>query len=67
MTIKKFQNIPRVSFSADEFCHRHNVGRNTFYNEINRGRLKTMKVGRTRRVTAEAEREWIQACEQGAA
>jgi excisionase family DNA binding protein len=39
------------------------VSRQTFYDEVNAGRLRTFMVGRRRLVSVEAIRDWIRDCE----
>lgn len=46
------------------FCHRHHECRQTVYNEINAGRLRTYKVGmRGVRISPEVDAEWLKARE----
>lgn len=47
------------AFDVADLCARHNLSRQTIYREIAAGRLRTFKVGRRRKVTPAAEREWI--------
>lgn len=42
-----------------EFCERNRVSKNTAYREIAANRLRSLKVGKSRRIPVEAEREWI--------
>jgi hypothetical protein len=42
---------------------RQSLCRQTGYNEINAGRLQTYKVGRCRRISPEAEADWVAARE----
>lgn len=50
------------SKSVKGFCRDHELSRPTFYKEVHAGRLKTILVGRTRRVPDEYEAEWIERC-----
>ena len=50
------------SKSLNDFCRDHQITRQTAYNEMHRGRLKTIKVGRARRVPDMFEAEWLQVC-----
>ena len=57
--------LQRVAFTIDEFRHRNGgICRGTVYNEIARGNLKTIKVGRRRLITAEQETDWLLKCEE---
>ena len=49
------------------FCRRHKLCRQTAYNEINAGRLRTYKIGKSRRITEDADRDWLKDREQDAA
>jgi excisionase family DNA binding protein len=50
----------RKAFAVREFCARHGVCRQTFYEEVRRGRLRARKLGKKTIVTAEDEREWLE-------
>ena len=56
----------RAAYRIGEFCERNGICKGTGYNEIARGRLNTIKVGRCRLVTAAQEAEWHRLCEQNA-
>ena len=43
-----------------EFCARNGICRQTFYDEIRRGRLHARKLGKKTIVTAENERAWLE-------
>jgi len=46
------------------FCQRHHVCRQTVYNEISAGRLRTYKVGiRGVRISPQAEADWVKSRE----
>lgn len=45
--------------SIDGFCDRHGIAKQTCYNEINSGKLKTIKVGRRRIIPEVAEQQWL--------
>lgn len=53
-----------ASSSVAEVCQRHNLSPTTIYREIREGRLRSFTVGASRRISIEAEREWIRRCEQ---
>ena len=52
--------------SIAEFCDAYGISHPTVYAQIELGRLKTIKVGRRRLITAEQERAWLELCEQEA-
>lgn len=51
--------LQRKSFSPAEFGKRHNLSRSTVFKELSSGNLRSYKVGNCRRITEEAERDWI--------
>ena len=60
MTTKLVYTIPETGKEA-------NVCRQTIYDEINSGRLKSFKVGRRRLVSGDALRNWITLLEKESA
>ena len=52
------RDVGRGSYSLLEIAERNNTGLTFIYQEIRRGRLKTVRLGRLRRVTPEQEAEW---------
>ena len=50
----------RKAYSVREFCARNGICRQTFYDEIRRGRLHARKLGKKTIVTAENERAWLE-------
>ena len=36
----------RVNWRVDDFCRAHGIGRTLFYDEVKRGEIKLMKVGK---------------------
>ena len=52
-------SIPRASYSFPEMAARHDTCLATVYNWHNRGWLKSIKIGRLRRVTPEQETEFL--------
>ncbi len=52
--------IHRASYSFPEMAARHHTCLATVYNWHNRGWLKSVKIGRLRRVTPEQEQEFLQ-------
>ncbi len=63
MSTNAVQTINRNSLSINELAARNGVCRATIYNEIARGKLKTLKVGRRRLITVEQEAQWLRKCE----
>ena len=63
MSNKIEQSFTRKSLSVEEVSLRNGVCRATIYNEIARGKLKTLKVGRRRLITVEQEAQWLRKCE----
>jgi excisionase family DNA binding protein len=51
-------DIEKRAFSIDEFSERWGWGRNTTYDLINKGRLKSAKVGRRRVITRQHEADF---------
>jgi hypothetical protein len=46
------------------FCRRHHCCRQTAYNEIKAGRLRTYKVGiRGKRISPQADEDWVKSRE----
>ncbi len=52
--------VDRMAFAVREFCARNGICRQTFYDEIRRGRLHAIKLGKKTIVTAESERAWLE-------
>ncbi len=36
----------RINWRVDDFCRAHGIGRTLFYDEVKRGEIKLMKVGK---------------------
>jgi excisionase family DNA binding protein len=51
---------PGVLYSVNEFCARKGFGRTYFYALVKAGIVKTVKVGRLRKVSAEADEAYDQ-------
>jgi len=54
---KSVSNKKRA-YTIEEHCEMWAYGRNTIYNEIDCGNLKTIKVGRRRLITEEQEEQY---------
>jgi excisionase family DNA binding protein len=51
-------------WTINEWCAHRKISRPTFYNLIKAGKApRTMKFGRSVRISAEADLEWLRACE----
>ncbi len=50
--------MDQQTFTVNQFIDSFKVGRTTTYQEIDSGRLKTYKVGRSRYISAHAAAEW---------
>jgi excisionase family DNA binding protein len=55
-------------YTINEWCERRKISRPTFYNLIKAGKApRTMKFGRSVRISAEADLDWLRACEADSA
>ena len=45
--------------TVKQFCARYSIGRSKTYVEINSGRLKIQKIGRSTRISETAATEWL--------
>lgn len=61
-----YSNSPRIAYSIDDVIRLAGLSRQTVYNEINRGRLKTFTVGRRRLISPHALNDWMALLEQDA-
>lgn len=56
------------AYTIPEWCALRKISRATFYNLIKAGKApRTMKIGRAVRISEEADRDWVRACEAAAA
>lgn len=55
--------VHKQAFSIEEFSQRWGFGRNTTYDLINQGKLKSAKIGRRRIITAQQEAEFAASLE----
>lgn len=51
--------LNKVAYSITEFCELYGVGRSTAYNEMKKGRLRYVHVGRRRLIPRDAAEEWF--------
>jgi excisionase family DNA binding protein len=49
----------RAAYTVDEVAARNRISRLAVYAEIAAGRLRSYKIGRGRRISADAESDWI--------
>lgn len=62
------QITDRAAYSIDEWRTRYGLGRNTVYDLIAKGRLKTAKIGRRRIITIQQDQDFRELIErEGAA
>lgn len=54
--------VTRNAMSIAEFVERNSISRASFYVEVSRGNIDTMKVGSRTLVTFAAERDWLDRC-----
>jgi hypothetical protein len=47
------------AFTVAQFCHRYQIGRTRFYEEVNSGRLPLRKLGRKTLVTKTDAENWL--------
>lgn len=59
-------NTDKRAFSIAEFSRRWGWGLNTTYNLINAGKLKSVKIGRRRVITAQQEADFAASLEASA-
>ena len=48
----------RVNWRVDDFCHAHGIGRTLFYEEVKRGEIKLIKIGKRTLVSDIEAKEW---------
>ena len=50
--------ISRVNWRVDDFCRAHGIGRTLFYEEVKRGEIKTIKIGKRTLVPNTEAKAW---------
>lgn len=50
---------PKGGYSIDEFASRWGIVKQTVYNEISRGELRSIKIGKRRVITTKNEADWL--------
>lgn len=61
------RDAPKASYSVDDVIGSTGLSRQTIYNEINSGRLKSFKVGRRRLISPAALDAWVKQLEKESA
>ncbi len=57
-TISQMPTTARVNWRVDDFCHAHGIGRTLVYEEIKRGELKIIKVGKRTLIPDSEAKAW---------
>ena len=47
-----------VNYSVDNFCRAHGIGRTFFYDEVKKGEIKPIKIGRRTLVPVSEAKAW---------
>ena len=53
-----FPENARVNWRVDDFCHAHGIGRTFFYDEVKKGEIKPIKIGRRTLVPDSEAKAW---------
>ncbi len=48
----------RVNWRVDDFCRAHGIGRTLFYDEVKRGEIKLIKIGKRTLVSDSEAKAW---------
>ena len=48
----------RVNWRVDDFCRAHGIGRTLFYDEVKRGEIKIIKIGKRTLVSDSEAQAW---------
>jgi excisionase family DNA binding protein len=63
MTLEVYMNsydtTGKATYTTEEIAKRHSVHRSTVYRWLDAGILKSIKIGRCRRITVEQEKEFL--------
>ena len=51
-------NDPRINWRVDDFCRAHGIGRTLFYEEVKRGEIKLIKIGKRTLVPDSEAKAW---------
>ena len=52
------QRSYRVNWRVDDFCRAHGIGRTLFYEEVKRGEIKIIKIGKRTLVPDSEAKAW---------
>ncbi len=50
----------RVNWRVDDFCRAHGIGRTLFYDEVKRGEIKLIKIGKRSLVADGEAKAWME-------
>ena len=56
----------RVNWRVDDFCRAHGIGRTYFYDEVKRGEIKPIKIGKRTLVPVNEAKAWQERKARGA-
>ncbi len=56
----------RVNWRVDDFCRAHGIGRTLFYDEVKRGEIKLIKIGKRTLVPDSEAKAWQERKARGA-
>jgi hypothetical protein len=49
----------RVNWRVDDFCQAHGIGRTLFYDEVKRGEIKLIKIGKRTLISDIEAKDWM--------
>jgi len=52
------QRNDRINWRVDDFCLAHGIGRTLFYEEVKRGEIKIIKIGKRTLVPDSEAKDW---------
>ncbi len=56
----------RINWRVDDFCRAHGIGRTLFYEEVKRGEIKPIKIGKRTLVPVSEAKAWQERKARGA-
>lgn len=66
--VRRKRGVAPTALTVSQFCERNQISPAHYYNIKAQGKgPREMSVGRSKRITLEAERDWQKECEQSAA
>ena len=57
-TYSQLSTTARVNWRVDDFCRAHGIGRTFFYDEVKRGEIKPIKIGKRTLVPDTEAKAW---------